>query len=64
VRSGRTVTDVARVSGAAREEELARMIGGAAVSAAVRASAREMLETRMPSARSAEPKAARRKSAD
>jgi DNA repair protein RecN (Recombination protein N) len=48
VRSGRTVTHVARLSGPEREEELARMIGGAGLSAAVRASAREMLELRNP----------------
>jgi DNA repair protein RecN (Recombination protein N) len=63
VRAGRTVTEVARVSGAEREDELARMIGGAAISAAVRASAREMLETRRSGGRSVAPKA-RRKAAD
>ncbi len=46
VRGGRTLTSVARVDGRDREEELARMIGGAAVSAAVLTSAREMLATR------------------
>ena len=46
ISGGRTVTDVARVEGAEREEELARMIGGADISAAVRASAREMLAAR------------------
>jgi DNA repair protein RecN (Recombination protein N) len=46
VRSGRTLTNVARVHGREREEELARMIGGAAVSTAVLTSAREMLATR------------------
>ena len=46
VRGGRTVTDVARVGGADREEELARMIGGADVSPAVKASARDMLAFR------------------
>jgi DNA repair protein RecN (Recombination protein N) len=46
VRAGRTVTDVARVSGTEREDEVARMIGGAGISATVLASAREMLETR------------------
>jgi DNA repair protein RecN (Recombination protein N) len=46
VRTGRTVTDVARVDGVKREEELARMIGGSDVSAAVIASAREMLAFR------------------
>lgn len=46
LRTGRTVTDVARVEGVKREEELARMIGGSDVSAAVIASAREMLAFR------------------
>ena len=46
VKAGRTVTAVARLDGAEREAELARMIGGAAVSPAVLASAREMLATR------------------
>lgn len=50
VRAGRTVTDVTRVAGEAREEELSRMIGGAGVSAAVRASAREMLQSRQAKA--------------
>ena len=59
VRSGRTVTHVARLNGAEREEELARMIGGAGLSAAVRASAREMLELRHP-ARAASQKARRK----
>jgi DNA repair protein RecN (Recombination protein N) len=43
VKGGRTATAVERLSDTAREVELARMIGGAADSAAVRASAREML---------------------
>jgi DNA repair protein RecN (Recombination protein N) len=63
VRAGRTVTEVARVSGVEREEELARMIGGAAISTAVRASAREMLESRSVGGRSTGAKA-RRKPAD
>lgn len=46
IRAGRTLTEVTRVAGAEREEELARMIGGAGITAAVRASAREMLEAR------------------
>ena len=46
VRGGRTTTTVARVAGSDREEELARMIGGADVSAAVLTSAREMLTSR------------------
>jgi DNA repair protein RecN (Recombination protein N) len=56
VRAGRTVTDVARVSGTDRESELARMIGGADISPAVRASAREMLASRASG-----PKGSRRK---
>jgi DNA repair protein RecN (Recombination protein N) len=47
----RTLTDVARVCGAAREEELARMIGGAEISPAVLASARELLAFRSGSQR-------------
>ena len=46
VRGPRTVTTVARVDGEARDLELARMIGGAALTAPVLASAREMRETR------------------
>jgi len=46
VRQGRTITSVDRLAADARHEELARMIGGSEVSAAVRASAREMLATR------------------
>jgi DNA repair protein RecN (Recombination protein N) len=46
VRGGRTLTEVARVAGRDREEELARMIGGADVSPAVLTSAREMLSSR------------------
>jgi DNA repair protein RecN (Recombination protein N) len=46
LRTGRTVTDVARVDGVKREEELARMIGGNDVSPAVVASAKEMLAFR------------------
>ena len=46
VRQGRTTTRVDKLASEARQEELARMIGGADVSAAVRASAREMLATR------------------
>jgi DNA repair protein RecN (Recombination protein N) len=46
VKGGRTVTSVARIQGSEREAELARMIGGAAVSATVLASAREMLASR------------------
>ena len=46
VKGGRTITSVARIGDSDREEELARMIGGAAVSPAVMASAREMLASR------------------
>lgn len=46
VRGGRTVTDVRRLEGPEREAELARMIAGADTSAAVLASAREMLDSR------------------
>jgi DNA repair protein RecN (Recombination protein N) len=44
VRNGRTQTEVTRLLPREREEELARMIAGAEVSASVRASAREMLK--------------------
>jgi DNA repair protein RecN (Recombination protein N) len=44
VRGKRTVTTVERLEDAGRVEEIARMIGGAATSDAVLASAREMLD--------------------
>jgi DNA repair protein RecN (Recombination protein N) len=43
VAHGRTVTRVARLKGADRIEELARMIGGAAATDAARAAARELV---------------------
>ena len=46
VKSGRTTTDVARLDGVDRQQELARMIAGSETSAAVLASAREMLEAK------------------
>ena len=46
VRKDRTMTGVARLAGPEREQEMARMIGGADISATVLASAREMLESR------------------
>ncbi len=46
VRGGRTLTDVTRLQGPEREGELARMIAGSGTSAAVLASAREMLAAR------------------
>jgi len=48
VRGGRTTTALTRLDDAGREEEIARMIAGAAVSPKVLASAREMLATRQP----------------
>jgi DNA repair protein RecN (Recombination protein N) len=53
VKAGRTLTGVTRLEGTAREEELARMISGAAVSQAVMASAREMLAARRVNLRAA-----------
>jgi DNA repair protein RecN (Recombination protein N) len=46
VRAGRTSTQVAMVAGRDREAEIARMIGGADVTAAVKASARDLLAGR------------------
>jgi DNA repair protein RecN (Recombination protein N) len=46
IRNGRTITDVARVDGVQREQELARMIGGSDLSAAVVATAKDMLAVR------------------
>ena len=46
VRSGRTTTSLVRLDDRGREGEIGRMIGGAAVSPQVLASAREFLETR------------------
>jgi len=46
IRAGRTVTSVDRLDQGDREREIGRMIGGAEISPAVRASAREMLASR------------------
>ena len=46
VRSGRTIAEVVRLDGVEREQELARLIAGSDTSAAVMASAREMIELR------------------
>jgi len=46
VEAGRTVTRVVRLTPAGRVDEISRMLGGSAVTDAVRASAREMLEQR------------------
>ena len=51
IRKARTMTEVRRLVGPDREEEMARMIGGADISATVMASAREMLESRAGRAR-------------
>lgn len=48
VERGRTQTIVRRLDEQGRVEELARMLGGAAISDAVRASAQEMLHSRRP----------------
>jgi DNA repair protein RecN (Recombination protein N) len=45
IRGGRTVTSVEQLDGDGRIEEVARMIGGAAVSDQARASARELIES-------------------
>jgi DNA repair protein RecN (Recombination protein N) len=46
VKGGRTSTSVARIDGVDRETEIARMMGGADVSAAVLAGARELIEAK------------------
>src|SRR3954469_7258488 len=46
IKGGRTTTAVTRVEGVEREAEIARMMGGADVSAAVLAGAREMIEAK------------------
>jgi DNA repair protein RecN (Recombination protein N) len=51
IRRDRTVTEITRLAGPDREEELARMISGADISASVMASAREMLDTRAAATR-------------
>jgi DNA repair protein RecN (Recombination protein N) len=56
VRAGRTSTGVTRVDGPAREEEIARMIGGADISATVLAGAREMIEAKANTKRKAKAK--------
>ena len=55
VRGDRTVTSVERLDADGRVDEVARMIGGAAITEPVRASARELLET------AAQPQGERRK---
>ena len=55
VRGNRTITSVERLDAEGRVDEVARMIGGAAITEPVRASARELLET------AAKPEGERRK---
>jgi DNA repair protein RecN (Recombination protein N) len=70
VRRDRTITEVNALSGADREQEIARMIGGAEISATVIAGAREMLESRSQPAppavgpRNAQPAALERAGSD
>ena len=52
LRGNRTVTSVARLDDLSRVDEIARMIGGLRISDAVRASARELLVTGAPTAKS------------
>jgi DNA repair protein RecN (Recombination protein N) len=59
VKAGRTSTGVARIDGVEREIEIARMIGGAEVSAVVRAGAREMIEAKAKIKRKAKAKGGR-----
>jgi DNA repair protein RecN (Recombination protein N) len=63
VKAGRTSTAVTRVDGGERIAEIARMIGGADVSATVLASAREMLQAKAKAntGRKAKPPVAERK---
>ncbi len=56
VKAGRTSTAVTRIAGAEREAEIARMMGGADVSAAVLAGAREMIEAKANARRKAKAK--------
>jgi DNA repair protein RecN (Recombination protein N) len=56
VKGGRTSTAVAQVDGVERETEVARMMGGADVTAAVLAGAREMIEAKANTKRKAKAK--------
>ena len=57
VKAGRTSTGVTRIGGSEREMEIARMMGGADVSASVLAGAREMIEAKANIRRKAKAKA-------
>ena len=59
VRGSRTVTSVDRLDAGGRIDEVARMIGGAAVTDPVRASARELLQAAAPQTRLDEARSAR-----
>jgi DNA repair protein RecN (Recombination protein N) len=56
VRAGRTSTGVTRLEGVERETEIARMMGGADISATVLAGAREMIEAKANTRRKAKAK--------
>ena len=56
VKSGRTSTEVARLEGLERETEIARMMGGANITPAVLAGAREMIEAKANTRRKAKAK--------
>ncbi len=64
VDGGRTRTTVRRLDREGRVEELARMLGGEAISDGLRGSAREMLEERLKGARTGRPVRAVRLDAD
>ena len=51
IEKGRTLTTVGRLTENGRVEEISRMLGGAGVTEAIRASAREMLDERQGQAR-------------
>jgi DNA repair protein RecN (Recombination protein N) len=61
VRRSRTVTSVSRLDESARVDEIARMIGGATITDAVRASAREMLGSAVGSVSKRVPRKATRR---
>ena len=64
VKGGRTSTTVTAVNGIERETEIGRMMGGAEVSAAVLAGAREMIEAKANTKRKAKAKPAANHAAD
>ena len=64
VKGGRTSTTVTAVNGIERETEIGRMMGGAEVSAAVLAGAREMIEAKANTKRKAKAKPAAERAGD